>query len=151
MNQLPKVLEDIILDYKYQLEHYEKFEAVLLQIERIGYNSNPIDNCMSYRIENGNILKTYHIKFCKICGKYYRTNIVHYRNDTQRHYRYSHYNTYLNEDDMVLTSDYIVSFGGDTLYWTNFYRNRKYNKHISCNCINTLWNINWIGNHQLLL
>ena len=135
---LPLELENIILDYVAQLEHTERFSRTLEEIRNIDYRTNAIDNCMSFRIINGNVYKTYHIKFCRICGKYYRSNIIHYSNNYRRSFRYSHYNTFLNQDDMVLTSDYIVSYGGDTLYWTNFYRNRPFNRHISCSCLNDL-------------
>lgn len=136
---LPKALEDIILNYVAQMEHTEKFGRVLQEIKEIDYRTTTMDNCMSFRIINGNVYKTYHIKFCRTCGKYYRTNIVHYATDYRRSFRYSHYNTFMNEDDRVLTADYIVSYGGDTLYWTNFYRNRKYNKYISCSCIRNMF------------
>ena len=138
LKELPKDLEDIVLKYYYQIEHYSKFKNVLEQIKGIEYSYNSFDNCMSYKIVNGNNIKSFHIKFCKICGKYYRSNIIDYRQDYRRSYRYSHYNTFMNENNNILTSDYIVSYGGDTLYWTNYYRNRAFNKHISCSCLRDL-------------
>jgi len=37
MNCLPKELEDIILDYKYQIEHTQKFKKCLETINKIDY------------------------------------------------------------------------------------------------------------------
>ena len=138
MNTLPKDIEDIILDYKNQLEHSERYEPVLQQIRNMEYYSNPLDNCMSYKIRINNTLKTYHIKFCNICGRYYRSTIIHYVNDETNTFRYSHYNTYLNDMENILTADYIVNYGGDTLYWTNYYNHRPFNKYISCDCMRRL-------------
>ena len=44
MNFLPKELENIIVDYKYQLEHKEKFNSSLNNIKQITYKIDPEDN-----------------------------------------------------------------------------------------------------------
>lgn len=145
MNTLPKVIEEIILKYKYQLEHYDKYKKVLLDIQAINYNSNKLDNCCSFNIISGATLKSYHIKMCRDCGGYYRTNVIIYDSSSSISLRYSYYNSWTGDDYNVIENNYIVSYAGqDNLSWRNFYRNRTHNKHISCVCKRELYGmIGW--------
>jgi len=49
MNCLPKELEDIILDYKYQIEHTHKFKKCLEEINKIEYKIEYDDYHSVYR------------------------------------------------------------------------------------------------------
>lgn len=142
LSHLPKEIEDLILTYRNQMEHTERFEPVLLQIERMRYHTYDNDNCMNFTIENpgGRYRKTYHIKFCRTCHKYYRTNIIEYADEYSRCFRFSYYNSYMNREEEILTSDYIINYVGNNLRWTNRHRHRRFNKNVSCHCLENIWN-----------
>lgn len=80
MNILPKYIKNIILDYKYQLELYEKIKKINNQIKNIKFQVN-LQNILDID-ENGKILG-----YCTDCD-----NIVMYYNG---YYTCSYCNHYL--------------------------------------------------------
>ena len=48
MENLPEELENIIMDYKYQMEHQQRFQLTLDEINQISYTMNGYDSWRSY-------------------------------------------------------------------------------------------------------
>ena len=93
MDFLPKDLEDIILDYKYQLEHTEKSKGYLkiFKNSKVTYenrNDHMIMNGTTYIMRS--FLKEYNHKMCLLeiaicnnCSKYYYAAIYFGEKHTQ--------------------------------------------------------------------
>tara|TARA_R110000787_G_scaffold18288_2_gene56170 strand:+ start:885 stop:1307 length:423 start_codon:yes stop_codon:yes gene_type:complete len=137
MNKLSKVLEDIINDYKYQLETTEKYDKMIKEIEKINYHSNPVDNCCSFSIYNPEKTEytDYHIKICKDCNDYYRSNIIYYKNEETISIRYSYYNNIMIDNNNN-NNEYIVFYRGNVENWRTVSIKKNFNKNMSCNCLN---------------
>ncbi len=137
-----RLSEDVInkiCNYIYGLEHFERFKPTLDIIDGIKYYNDFEDNSSKINIEeNVNRTTTYMIKMCPGCNRFYRTNMIRYRNGYKGYFRYSHYNSFLFDSEDSITTEYVVSYNMNILNWRNTYTSRRYNKNISCNCYNQL-------------
>jgi len=128
MNFLPKELEDIIITYKHQLEHKEKFSKTLKQIKSLQYVVYCIMN------NNGRYSYTFNIDFPVIL-KHYNTEHkfkqilisklhAHFEREYEHislntifikrieHNGYIVYDSRLSDREKVMTDDYLM----DTVY-----------------------------------
>lgn len=97
LKRLPKDIENIILSYKAQLEHHNKFESTLKIINDIHYST--FKNFTNMGTEYHQVCISYDLYdvFCRIifdictqCGEYH---IRHHKCACHGNYQHCHYNT----------------------------------------------------------
>ena len=72
MEQLPLEIENIILDYKAQLEHIEKFKHVLSNINDMKKTFE--ESCAEYVKETGEYPETFPSYYLDVCDSKYFKN-----------------------------------------------------------------------------
>ena len=75
---LPKDLENIILDFKYQLEHTEKSKKYLIDIKKMYID---VDNNSNHYFINYNIIgkNSFETEICKCCHDFCHYNPNNYK------------------------------------------------------------------------
>lgn len=124
-----KGIVDIILEYKGQLEHREKFKKCLKELK---YESM---SCKWYMcIDNNNRTRYYinneiiDLTFCKTCGRYFK--VIHYNNSYI--VRCYHTNCVLTEPRC---NNYVIKYHYYHKNWNMVnYKRTKYNKYRDCDC-----------------
>lgn len=105
MNFLPKEIEDIILDYKSQLEHYEKFKKCLNDINSFKYEI--IDETIKYGEDEDDVLY-----------KHYSRRISPYKKNMKVEYEYrgskylGGFNNQINEEVLYIDTIGLTMDGG---------------------------------------
>ena len=118
-------INNIIMNYKYQMEHYEKFKHVLNEIKRTKY--------FYYHTISENTFSNKKIAryYCKSCGNMESSIISYYSFYNLYNYKLQ-YNTYNRLD--IRRDSYIYSLYDFVHTSIHFEHLSFFNKHIHCNC-----------------
>ena len=125
MNFLPKELEDIIVDYKIQLEHKEKYSKCMKEIETIEYN------IIETKIEDAQTEINEHMQFWNNGGLltepvlypiplhyFYKHNSERIMKSKKIYYRYYYEQLICSTDEkMILIEDAEKFDGTDVTYY----------------------------------
>lgn len=131
LKELPKEIEDLILDYKSQLDHMEKMKPILKEIEEMNYRYDEVLGTSSFVVGGNKVWRSYRLYLCNRCGKYVNSTRIDYDFTTPFHiFRYNYY----NNRNRGIQENYTLEYTNSNHNWVRQYQYHPTNKYVNCNC-----------------